>query len=145
MHEEPGRIGDMPRVHLCHAPTPIEAMAGFIRRANGAAAGRSLLFLHTGGSPALFTYTRGIGQGNGGPGGELIGGRSSREDRDAGDDAYTTQAGLGARALPLRRRGHGEERESRAGGERAAKPGPSAEASPLQATRTSRRAESAVP
>ncbi|MEE8274583.1 MAG: D-cysteine desulfhydrase family protein [Alphaproteobacteria bacterium] len=40
MHEEPGRIGDMPRVHLCHAPTPIEAMPNL-----GARLGKAALYV----------------------------------------------------------------------------------------------------
>ncbi len=33
-----------------------KTMAGFIQRARQAGAGRSLLFVHTGGTPALFAY-----------------------------------------------------------------------------------------
>ena len=33
-----------------------KTMAGFLQRAREAEAGRSLLFIHTGGTPALFAY-----------------------------------------------------------------------------------------
>ncbi len=43
-----------------------KTFAGFIQRAREAGAGRTLLFIHTGGTPALFAYGAALGSGLGG-------------------------------------------------------------------------------
>ena len=61
-----------------------KAMAGFIRRARQAGPGRSLLFVHTGGTPALFAYGTALAEALSGEtadgetaGGEMAGGETA--------------------------------------------------------------------
>jgi len=48
--QELGRLESLPLVALGHLPTPLEEMGNLLGR------GKSLLFVHTGGVPAVFGY-----------------------------------------------------------------------------------------